>query len=417
MPIYPEKVKNGKGKMVEKLVDGKKQYYIRTYVTDEFGNSKQVKRHNKKWLGRDGYNQALREEARLKGELLIKEEKKRNITIKQLKNEYLDFIKNTVDKDTLKAKETMLNHFCEYDDTNQIKTYPNMCIKDYNKQLYKIWQQEMKEKKYPLSKKPNNSSKWEKYSIKHLNRINNLISSMVDYAINEGYCINNFVKQCNKIGTTKEIKMSSKKVVYETITYDEYLCLMSVSKDNLKYNTIFDLLFTRGVRCGELRAFRIKDYNKEKKQLMVNHTMSKKNELKEPKTASSKAPIDLDEDLSEKINNLIYELKKDKNFNEDYYIFGKEKPIGENTLRKARDRYLKKANINKHLRLHDFRHSCATWLFSIGVPITVISKILRHGNISITMSTYTHLVKDDYDNALNKLNNIKQVQKQVQKDF
>lgn len=129
---------------------------------------------------------------------------------------------------------------------------------------------------------------------------------------------------------------------------------------------------------------------------MVNHTLSKSNEIKEPKTFSSKASIDFDE-----------KLKKDKNYNADYYFFENKKPTVENTLRKARERYFKKTNIDKHLRLHDFRHSCATWLFSISIPITGISKILKHGNISITMFTYIHLVKDDYTNALIKLNNIK----------
>ena len=417
MPIYTEKVKNSKGKMVDKLIDGKKQYYIRTYVTDEFGNNKQIKRHNKKWLGRDGYNMALREEGRLKGEILIKEEKKRNITIKQLKTLYLEYIKGTIDDDTLKHKEILLNHFCEIDETGQVKTYPNMCVKNYNKELYKKWQIEMKEKKYPKSHKINNSNEWRNYTIKYLNKINSLINNMIQYAIEEGYCSSNFVKQCNKIGTSKELKMSAKTLKYETLTFNEYLLLMDVTKDDVKYNTIFDLLFTRGVRAGELRAFRIKDYNYDKKQIMVNHTLNKKNVLKDPKTLASKSAIDLDDVLNNKIKTLIDELKKDKNYSEDYYIFGKEKPISEHALTNARDKYFEKANIKKHLRLHDFRHSCATWMFSIGIPITVISKILRHGDISVTLSTYTHLVKDDYINALNRLNEIKQVQKQVQKDF
>lgn len=72
----------------------------------------------------------------------------------------------------------------------------------------------------------------------------------------------------------------------------------------------------------------------------------------------------------------------------------------------------------KQIRIHDFRHSCATWLYSIGTPITVISKIMRHANTNETLKTYTHLVEDDYQNQLKKLNNLKkQVQKQVQNVF
>ena len=44
MPVYAEK----------ELIDGQKRWYIRTYVEDEFGKTKQITKHNKKWIGRDG---------------------------------------------------------------------------------------------------------------------------------------------------------------------------------------------------------------------------------------------------------------------------------------------------------------------------------------------------------------------------
>ena len=66
---------------------------------------------------------------------------------------------------------------------------------------------------------------------------------------------------------------------------------------------------------------------------------------------------------------------------------------------------MKLVRIDKHLRLHDFRHSCATWLHSIGIDIAVISKILGHSNIKETMKTYTHLFEKDYVEQLNKVNN------------
>ena len=52
MPIYEEKEK----------VNGQKRYYIRTYITDEYGNKKQITRHNKSWIGRDGHFEAQQEE-------------------------------------------------------------------------------------------------------------------------------------------------------------------------------------------------------------------------------------------------------------------------------------------------------------------------------------------------------------------
>ena len=345
---------------------------------------------------------------------LIEEKQKKNITLIELKNDYLNHVKNKIDADTYKSKETKLNHFCELDNTNQVQTFPNKLINSFTKEMYIKWQTQMKAKTY---KKGQCGKQSFTMSIDHLNRIHNEICAMLDYGQIENKVVNNFAKQVGKFGTPKEITISRKSRKYEVIDYEEYLKLMEVTKNDPTYNTLFDLWFSRGPRPGEVRAFRILDYNYEKKQLTVNHTLSKSNELKEPKTASSKASIDLDDNLNEKINNLINILKKQPDFNNHWYIFNGATPISSNSMEHNKNKYFELAKINKHLRLHDFRHSCATWLFSIGIPITVISKILRHKDISITMSTYTHLMKKDYDNALNKLNNIKQDKKQDQNKF
>ena len=403
MPIYVEKIKDPKtGKMIEKKVDGQKQYYIRTYVEDDTGRKKQIKRHNKKWLGRNGYNLALQEEVRLKNAILLEENKINNITLHELKLAYLEYWSTKVDSDTLKYKETLLNHICEYDNTKQVDTYPNRPVKLITKKTYESWKQQMLNKQYYRGQYSYN------YSLKRLNCMHNEISSMYNFAIINGMLVSNIPKQVGGFGTAKEIKMSKLSRKYETIDYGEYLALMEATRDNHKYNTIFDLMFTCGPRIGEIRAFRILDYNYNKKSLMVNHSLSKKNELKDPKTASSKAPIDLDDIVSEKINHIIDELKKDPDFSDKWYLFGnKYMPISSHAIDYNKNKYFKMAQINKHLRLHDFRHSCATWLFSLGIPITVISRILRHSDIGITMKTYTHLVEEDYNNSLSKIANLK----------
>lgn len=403
MPVYAEK----------EQIYGQKRWYIRTYVTDENGKSKQITRHNKNWIGRDGKKEAEWEENRLKNDIIQLKPKPKNITLEEGEIKYLNFLKGKVDNDTLKAKEKKLNHFCKIDTTNQVDTYPNKQIIKFNKEIYIIWQMQMKRKKYTKNKY---SEKYFNFSIKYLNSIHNEICNMLDYLIVEGLCNINFAKQAGPIGTPKEIKMSKKEVNHTVIDYNEYLKLLEVSKDNLKYNTYFDLSFTRGPRPGEVRAFRVCDYNSKNKQLMVNFTMSKDNKLKEPKTASSKDLIDLDDTVNNKINLLIENLKKQKDFNENWYIFGGKKPISSHALDYAKDKYFKLAGINKHMKIHNFRHSCATWLFSIDVPITIISKILRHANIKETMKTYTHLLNKDYQKGLNTIDSFRIInQKQDQK--
>ena len=46
----------------------------------------------------------------------------------------------------------------------------------------------------------------------------------------------------------------------------------------------------------------------------------------------------------------------------------------------------------RQIRLHDLRHGRASLLLASGVDISVVSKILGHGSISITADTYGHLL-------------------------
>lgn len=53
---------------------------------------------------------------------------------------------------------------------------------------------------------------------------------------------------------------------------------------------------------------------------------------------------------------------------------------------------LLKAHDLPHRRLHDLRHSCATFLLSQGVPAQVVQKILGHANVSTTLGVYSHVL-------------------------
>lgn len=417
MPIYEEMVIEKKtGKKVPKMIDGKKQYYIRTYIEDENGYSKQITRHNKRWLGNPGKKLAIQEEGRLTAGDILKKKQEKNITVIELRDKYLEFRKPQVDEDSLKSIETKLNHFCIIDKTKQVETKPNLNIRKYTKEMFNDWKEQMKNKlyasvnmkeEYSLEwKKSERKYKWQLYSIKYLNTVYNELCSMIDYGISEGYCSYNFVKQAGKIGTAKEIKLSNKKDEYVILSFNEFERLLEVSKNDLKYNTIFDLFYKKGPRPGEIRAFQCWTHDYENNRLKVDKTMSKNNVLKEPKTPTSKDWIeDLDDDLNEKIHQVILNLQKQSNYNDNWFIFGGEKPISSHAMNHNKDKYFKLANINKKgFRLHDFRHSCASWLHSIGIDIAVISKILRHSNIAITMETYMHLFEEDYKKAIEKIN-------------
>jgi len=57
-----------------------------------------------------------------------------------------------------------------------------------------------------------------------------------------------------------------------------------------------------------------------------------------------------------------------------------------------------RAGVREDLRFHDLRHTCAT-LLSEGVNAKVISEMLGHASITITLNTYSHVLPDMQDFA------------------
>jgi integrase len=57
------------------------------------------------------------------------------------------------------------------------------------------------------------------------------------------------------------------------------------------------------------------------------------------------------------------------------------------------------AGVRKDLRFHDLRHTCATLLLSEGVNVKVVSELLGHASITITLNTYSHVLPDMQDSA------------------
>lgn len=60
----------------------------------------------------------------------------------------------------------------------------------------------------------------------------------------------------------------------------------------------------------------------------------------------------------------------------------------------------------KHIRLHDFRHSCDFLLINSGASVTMVAKYLGHTKIDVTLNTYTHMFQSALDGVLAIINNL-----------
>ena len=55
---------------------------------------------------------------------------------------------------------------------------------------------------------------------------------------------------------------------------------------------------------------------------------------------------------------------------------------------------LKRADLSSTFRFHDLRHTCATLLLKQGVHAKFVQELLGHGDVSLTLNVYSHVLPD-----------------------
>ncbi len=81
-------------------------------------------------------------------------------------------------------------------------------------------------------------------------------------------------------------------------------------------------------------------------------------------------------------------------------MFGNIDPLAATTLldRKTKNAFMARV---KDIRIHDFRHSCASLLIDSGANITLVAKYLGHSKIDETLNTYSHMYQNRLDTIVN----------------
>jgi integrase len=69
-------------------------------------------------------------------------------------------------------------------------------------------------------------------------------------------------------------------------------------------------------------------------------------------------------------------------------------PIDDANLGHEFRKVLRRAGITRRVRLHDLRHSAATFWLAAGIRPRVVQELLGHSSIALTMNTYTHVLDE-----------------------
>ena len=236
---------------------------------------------------------------------------------------------------------------------------------------------------------------WQKYILDNFNYSNNYKSGL--HYIMCGffdYCVTFLGVNCNIPKKVGNFKMRNVKVVHKFYSLNEFKHFIKYVDNNV-YKQFFNLMFFTGTRPGEAMALRFSDLNRYSISItktISEHSFNGERIIDDPKSISSFREIVIDKKL---YNNLMklkeyYDFKY-KMFDYDYFIFGGIKPLAPTTI----NRYKLKACSDAHLdpiKLHEFRHSHASLLYSCNVSMQDIKERLGHSDINVTMGTYVHLV-------------------------
>ena len=157
-------------------------------------------------------------------------------------------------------------------------------------------------------------------------------------------------------------------------------------------HALWVLLATTGLRIGEALALRWDDLDLDARTMRVNRTVFR-SEVSQPKTKSSRRTV--------KLSRLaVGALRQHHRAARFVFCTASGNPINVSNLRnRSWKRLLERADLPSATRLHDIRHSTATLLLSRGVPVKVVSEMLGHADVSITLSIYAHVLPDMQDGA------------------
>lgn len=180
-----------------------------------------------------------------------------------------------------------------------------------------------------------------------------------------------------------------------------------------RFEALYVSAVTTGLRQGELLGLRWEDIDLENGLIRIRRTLTRHKGrliLGEPKTKRSRRTVRLTEVAVEALKgHLARQMEQMKHLGDLYEDLGLVFATERGTLvnpTNLRERsfapLLRKAGLPT-VRFYDLRHTCATLLLSRNVNPKIVSEMLGHATIAITLDTYSHVLPNMQDSAARAL--------------
>src|SRR5215217_2398576 len=176
--------------------------------------------------------------------------------------------------------------------------------------------------------------------------------------------------------------------------------LDTARKTGDRFEALYVLAITTGLRRGELLGLRWDDANLDRGILRVGRGLVReggRHVLGETKTKRGRRRVNLTPRTvaalkTHRKKQLEHKVRLAGLYEDLGLIFSSEKGTTlnpENLVKRSFKPLLKKADLPE-IRFHDLRHTCATLLLGRGVHPKIVQELLGHATIAMTLDTYSH---------------------------
>uniref|UniRef100_UPI0035A03D82 site-specific integrase n=1 Tax=Jeotgalibaca porci TaxID=1868793 RepID=UPI0035A03D82 len=312
------------------------------------------------------------------------------ITFKQLYDDYIEDCTHRLRATTVSNKRFLI-------ETKVLPFFEKIPINKIDARSVRKWQN------WLLQQKTDQSNLLSQTYIK---TINNQLSAMFNYAVKFYDLKANPLHKTGSIG-----KKHADKMHFWTLKdFDKVMEHFNQDDPHdFQFLTMYNLLFYSGIRQGELLALTINDFNYSDKTVSITKSLArlnKKNIINEPKTPKSKRTIFLPDFIFDMIDKYVDMLV---DYHPNQLLF----QVVKSSMSRRLDTAARNAGVQR-IRIHDLRHSHASFLIELGCSALLVQERLGHENIETTLNTYSHLYPNKQLDVVSKIN--KMLSKRYQKE-
>ena len=314
------------------------------------------------------------------------------MTIRQLFDDYMTAKKAEVRRSTYEKSKSTLEHYVISSELVGAR------LDKLSVPLLQQWKNRIAEQPTKIVTKNN--------AIKELN-------AMLNYAEKMEYIPRNPLKL---VGRFKDANFTPEQEKIHYYTAEEFKRFIALARDDRKTLTdygcyvFFNIAFYTGMRKGEIYALRWTDIYDN--IIHIRRSLNQKMKTPDgeyvegpPKNKSSVRDLQMPCALVSVLDEYRDILTQKYEYSASMRVCGGYTPVSDTSVENYNTKYAELAGL-PHIRIHDYRHTHATFLINKGVPIQIVSRRLGHADVKMTWNTYYHFYPQAEDQVLDVLDDL-----------